>query len=1232
MAKTALKSIGLVLAALLVVGGLLLPAAQPVRAAGPFTVNTLSDTKDLTTADGLCLDAGGKCSLRAAIEQANVTGGATTITVPAGTYNLTLGALDIAPTGGLTFTINGAGAASTILQGGGTDRVIQIDYNGVGGTTVTLSNLAISGGRDTVDHIGAAGIYAGSITSASLDHLTLQNCAVTGNQIVPLNATSNFEPGGGVLMNGGNLTVSNCTFSNNSAGTSWGGAIAFISQATAGILSITNSTFTNNSMANTSGSAGMGGGAVYINSISGPTHTITGSVFNANAVTSSSGGASGGALYIQGGATNVSNSTFTANSAASLGGAVYVDSGTVNLTFSRLTGNTAVSGGSGLYNGTAAAVTSATNDWWGCSGGPGAGGCDTTGNAGGTLTATPWIVVSIAASPNPIFTSGATTVTADVLHNSSAATLTTAQVSTLIGLPVNWTGDPLGTLSGTQATIQAAGTVKTTFTAGITTGTATVRAGLDNDSAPASITISTQSADVGVVKSAPASVIAGNNMTYTLTVTNSGPGAAQGITLTDNLPFGVTLVSQNQTSGPSFTLANTGNVVGDTLTAMASGATAVIQVVVKVDPSVASGTSLSNTASVTSTSTDPNPLNDSSTGSTTVSVQADVQVVKSAPAIAVAGGSLDYTLTVTNNGPSNAVDVIVTDTVPSGVTFVAQANTSGPTFILSNVGNAVDDLINSLPPNAPAVITISTTVNANTPGGAVLSNTANLTATSPDPVAGNDTSTATTTVDVLPAITSGATVTFTVGTLGSFNVTTSGYPVPALSVSGALPTNVIFVDNHNGTATLSGNPAAGTGGSYALTITAANGVLPNATQAFTLIVNEAPAITSASTTTFVVGALSTFSVAANGYPKPTLGRTGSLPSGVSFVDNLNGTATLSGTPAAGSVGSYPLTITAANGVGSNATQNFSLVVSKAGTSTALTTSLTPTVFGQTVTFTATVTTPVTGAGVPTGTVTFFDGATSLGTGTLNGSGVATLATSSLAVSTHSITAAYGGDANFNTSTSSAVSQAVNKAATTLALTSSVNPSVFGQSVTFTATLSVTAPGSGTPTGTVTFLDGAASIGTGTLNASGVATLTLTNLAVGTHSVTATYGGDANFSASAPSAAVSQVVNAANTSTALSIAASTSGFGNPIIITATVTAAAPGGGTPSGSVTFKDGTTVLGTVALNASGVAVFNTSSLASGSHSITASFTPDTASYLTSSVTQTFVVKWHVAIPIIHK
>ncbi len=262
----------------------------------------------------------------------------------------------------------------------------------------------------------------------------------------------------------------------------------------------------------------------------------------------------------------------------------------------------------------------------------------------------------------------------------------------------------------------------------------------------------------------------------------------------------------------------------------------------------------------------------------------------------------------------------------------------------------------------------------------------------------------------------------------------------------------------------------------------------------------------------------------------------------------------------------------------------SQVVNKASTSTSLTSSVNPSVFGQSVTFTATVSVTAPGAGTPTGAVNFLDGATNIGSCTLPAAAPfsCTFSTAALSAATHSITATYVGDGNFNTSTSAAVSQVVNKANTTTSLTSGTNPSVFGQSVTFTATVAVVAPGAGSPAGTVNFLDGVTVIGSCSLPAAAPFTCTFSTgaLSAATHSITATYVGNANFNTST-SAAVSQVVNKASTSTSLASSLNPSVFGQSVTFTATVTVTAPGAGTPTGTVNFLDGATTIGSCTFRA---------------------------------------------------
>ena len=177
-----------------------------------------------------------------------------------------------------------------------------------------------------------------------------------------------------------------------------------------------------------------------------------------------------------------------------------------------------------------------------------------------------------------------------------------------------------------------------------------------------------------------------------------------------------------------------------------------------------------------------------------------------------------------------------------------------------------------------------------------------------------------------PAITSADHSSFTEGSAGTFTVTATGTPTPTLSETGTPPTGVNF---NSATGVLSGTPAAGTANTYPLVFSATNSA-GTATQSFTLTVNAAstavsPAITSANHTTFTAGSAGSFTVTATGTPTPTLSETGTLPTGVNFN---SATGVMSGTAAAGTAGTYPLTFTAANSAGTTS-QTFTLTVGAA---------------------------------------------------------------------------------------------------------------------------------------------------------------------------------------------------------------------------------------------------------------------------------------------------------------
>ncbi|MCU6793178.1 Ig-like domain repeat protein [Paenibacillus sp. WQ 127069] len=219
----------------------------------------------------------------------------------------------------------------------------------------------------------------------------------------------------------------------------------------------------------------------------------------------------------------------------------------------------------------------------------------------------------------------------------------------------------------------------------------------------------------------------------------------------------------------------------------------------------------------------------------------------------------------------------------------------------------------------------------------------------------------------------------------------------------------------------------------------------------------------------------------------------------------------------------------------------------------------------------------------------------------NHSAAASFTTSTLAIGTHTITAAYSGEGNHTGSTSGGVQHTVNPIATSTTLNSNANPSSYGNSVDFIAT--VTSLGGYPATGTVTFTEGSTTLGTASL-AGGAATFSTSSLSAGTHApITAVYEGDSLHSGSM-STGLTQVVNKLMSSTSLTFSSNTSAYGDSVTINAQVTSSP--GGEPTGMVTFKDGITILGIASLSG-GQASISISSLTAGNHSIKAEYTGDT-------------------------
>lgn len=451
-------------------------AAPQSASATTFTVNSTLDLPDLNPGDGICNAGVALCTLRAAITESNFIGGANVITVPSGTYTLTIGPfddefnaagatmesgdLDIVDLSAFSLPqltsviINGAGAGSTIINGGAIDRVFDIN------------NFSAFGAHVDV---------------------TFQDLTIT-NGNAPTTPDGYNEPGGGIQFDGfdnqtfvpaGTLTINNCNITNNSAAGQGGGILAIF-----GSLIMSGSTVSGNTSVNAAG-----GGISYDGSSFPALRTlqITTSKITGNHANNSTFGGGGGVS--EGGNANktINYSVITNNTAGNQGGGVFNLGGDLTMNFNVVVDNTAtaIPGSSGLRNNTGA--INAENNWWGCNQGPTVVPCDRVSGPLGSGIAS-WLTLSHTATPNTILVNQSTTLQADFFTNNLNTGIPAGDLVALDGRAVVFNNPVLGTLSG-AGTVISGGKANATFTAGAIPGNGSADATVDHQTVTAAILI-----------------------------------------------------------------------------------------------------------------------------------------------------------------------------------------------------------------------------------------------------------------------------------------------------------------------------------------------------------------------------------------------------------------------------------------------------------------------------------------------------------------------------------------------------------------------------------------------------------------------------------------------------------------------------------------------------------------------------------------------------------------------
>ncbi|WP_025158151.1 beta strand repeat-containing protein [Leifsonia aquatica] len=921
-------TVAAVIAALLGVG-----IAAPAQAAERTFVVASSADADVNAActTPSVTDPGNPVTLRAALCVASNLGGSTAVTVPDGTYDLSGGALAVGTRPGTNVMISGESTDGTVLVGSGTDQVMTLDPQQVGGVAVSLDHVTIRGGVDNV--YGGGAIIGGSGNAVIADSLAVTSVAFSGNRANTDAATaSTANPGGAVQFIGGSLDVRSTTFDGNSSGIASGGALYYqATGATSGEkLNIQGSTFSNNT-ATASGSTG--GAAVAVSDPhGGASMSIASSRFTGNASTGT-GVFTGAGLWLDNGALAVTGSTFTDNRIASgTGSAIAVSGGTLTGHYNRITGNTgpAVKQLSGAVD--------LTRSWWGCPGGPGAAGCDTVS---GTVSSAPYLTLGVTASPAAIVPPQSTAVvTASLLSDSQGGAVAPADLGAFQDTAIGFShAGTAGGISPSSTTLSG-GVAMATLTL-LQPGTATASATLDGSTVSTTVAryappvFTTGATATGVVGasgsftvvttgypvpalsllgSLPTGVSFADNHDGTATISGSPSGAAQDYPVTvratnagDTVDQALTYVL-NQSSAitspntatfvagtpGSFTVTTTGRPTPDPITLSGQLPSGVSFTDNHDGTATLAGTPAAKTGGVRTFSLSAgNGIGTPAVQTLTLTVDEAPILTSSAVATATVGQPFSFTVTTDRGYPVPAVSV--TGGLPAGLGFVDNGDGTGT--------------ISGTPTGTGGVTTLGVAAS----NGVAPAASGSLALT----------------VREAPAVTTApAGQKVVVGAPVVFTAAASGFPAPSaqwwVSIDGGVSWALITGAT---SPTYSFTAAAGDDGNrYRVTFENTAGT---ASADARLSVGTSPAFTSAAGTTFLLdGAEHRFPVTTSGFPGATITGSG-LPGWVTLTDNGDGTGTLAGTAPVGSAGVHSFALTAANTYQPDATQTFALTVAEA---------------------------------------------------------------------------------------------------------------------------------------------------------------------------------------------------------------------------------------------------------------------------------------------------------------